>query len=237
MEIKVKLEDLSIHHSEDIYKVMQLFLKREKKLNKDREHFWVIALNRSNYVINIELLSIGNTVHTTPIKPMEVLSIPLQKRALGVILIHNHPSGDLSPSEQDKDVTDLLIQACKLMRTPVLDHVIITEHSYYSFKDSGLLRQLEESNKYVLPYDLEKKYYEEMMSEIRKIEEEHKKQIDESTKKGEQTGLEKGKKEERYTTALKMLQLGMNIETISTITTLSKEEILSISKENSSNLD
>ncbi|TDG94538.1 JAB domain-containing protein [Cardinium endosymbiont of Culicoides punctatus] len=175
MEIKVKLEDLSIHHSEDIYKVMQLFLKREKKLNKDREHFWVIALNRSNYVINIELLSIGNTVHTTPIKPMEVLSIPLQKRALGVILIHNHPSGDLSPSEQDKDVTDLLIQACKLMRTPVLDHVIITEHSYYSFKDSGLLRQLEESNKYVLPYDLEKKYYEEMMSEIRKIEEEHKK--------------------------------------------------------------
>ncbi|TDG94537.1 hypothetical protein [Cardinium endosymbiont of Culicoides punctatus] len=64
-----------------------------------------------------------------------------------------------------------------------------------------------------------------------------KKQIDESTKKGEQTGLEKGKKEERYTTALKMLQLGMNIETISTITTLSKEEILSIAKENSSNLD
>jgi len=171
MELKIKLEKLAIHHALDVYEIMQLVLKREEKVIQGKEYFWVLALNNANRILNLELVAVGN-VSKVIVKPMEVLSIPLQKRAVGVILVHNHPGGTISPSEADKDFTDLLIQACRLMRTPVLDHVIITEHSYYSFKESGLLERLEMSNKYVLPYELEKQYYEEMQAEIKKVEQE-----------------------------------------------------------------
>ena len=129
MKLTVNIETLTIHHSADIYEIMQLILKREKKLNKGKEHFWVIALNNANRILNVELVSTGSTSNVI-IRPMEVLSIPLQKRATGVILVHNHPSGRLEPSDEDKELTDCLIQACRLMNTPVLDHVIITENSY-----------------------------------------------------------------------------------------------------------
>ena len=165
--------ELKIHHALDIYEIMQMVFKREEKLNQGKEHFWVIALNNANRILNLELVSIGSTTQTI-VKPMEVLSIPLQKRAVGVILVHNHPSGSLQPSEADKDLTDRLIQACRLMNTPVLDHVIITEHSYYSFQESGLLERLEASNKYVLPYDLEKQYHQEMQAAIKEVERESK---------------------------------------------------------------
>lgn len=140
-----------------------------------------MALNNANRILNLELVSIGNATKTI-VKPMELLSIPLQRRAIGVILVHNHPSGSLQPSEEDKDLTDMLIQARRLMNTPVLDHVIITEHSYYSFQESGLLERLEASNKYVPPYDLEKQYHEEMQPAIKEVEQESKRRIKESLK-------------------------------------------------------
>ena len=169
---------------------------------------------------------------------MEVLSIPLQKRAVGVILVHNHPSDSLQPSAGDKDLTDRLIQACRLMNTPVLDHVIITEHSYYSFQESGLLERLEASNKYVLPYDLEKQYHQEMQAAIKEVEQESKRRIKESLKKGlkkgEEKGLKKGRQEgeqkgietrnlEIAKAMLLNLHLGMDI--VQKATGLSKEEL------------
>lgn len=87
-----------------------------------------------------------------------------------MILVHNHPSGILEASEADKDLTDLLIQACRIMRTPVLDHVILREHSYLRFKETGLLERLEASLKYVPPYELEQQYHEEMEAAIREVE-------------------------------------------------------------------
>lgn len=77
-------------------------------MDKGKEHFWVLALNNANKILSLELVSLGS-VSSTIVKPMEVLSIPLQKKAVGVILVHNHPSGSLEPSEADKDLTDLLI--------------------------------------------------------------------------------------------------------------------------------
>jgi predicted transposase/invertase (TIGR01784 family) len=78
------------------------------------------------------------------------------------------------------------------MKTPVLDHVIITEHSYYSFKESGLLNSLEESTKYVMPYELEKQYYQEMQEAIKAEQRKSKKKIAESLKKGEEKGRKEG---------------------------------------------
>lgn len=74
----------------------------------------------------------------------------MQKRAVRVIIVHNHPSGELKPSEMDKDITDRLIQCGLILHVPVLDHLIISEKAWYSFADDGLLAELEASTKYVV---------------------------------------------------------------------------------------
>ena len=238
MKLTVNIETLTIHHSADIYEIMQLILKREKKLNKGKEHFWVIALNNANRILNVELVSTGSTSNVI-IRPMEVLSIPLQKRATGVILVHNHPSGRLEPSDEDKELTDCLIQACRLMNTPVLDHVIITENSYYSFKSSGLLDRLEASNKYVLPFELEKQFHDELEEEIKRVEQESKKKVKESLKigeeiglkKGEEIGFKKGREQEVEQIARQMFKDGTPIDHIVRWTGLAAQEIEKFKKE------
>ena len=91
MELKINIEKLTINHALDIYEIMQMVLQREQKVDQGKEHFWVLALNNANKILNLELVSLGS-VSRTIVKPMEVLSIPLQKKAVGVILVHNHPS-------------------------------------------------------------------------------------------------------------------------------------------------
>ena len=75
-------------------------------------------------------------------------------RAVKIVLCHNHPSGELKPSDADKDITDRLIQVGIIVETEVVDHLIISNKSYLSFKDIGLLEEPEKSTKYVPPYVL-----------------------------------------------------------------------------------
>ena len=154
-----------------------------------------------------------------------LLQRPLQKQAQGVILIHNHPSGSLEASEKDKDLTDRLIQACKLVDTPLLDHVIITEHSYFSFAKSGLLERLEGSNKYVLSYELERQFHEEAEEAIQEVKKKSKIKIKESLEKGRQEGEKKGIQQGLEKTAKQMLQDGEPIEKIKKWTGLSDAKI------------
>ena len=188
--------------SDDIYGIMQRVLLRENKIDRNREHLWTISLDNANKILNIELVSLG-TVNQTLVEPMEVFSVPLQKRAVKIIIVHNHPSGEIKPSEADKDITDRLIQVGKIMNTPVLDHLIITEKTYFSFEDSGLLDELKLSTKYVPAYELKRRYQEQ----IREIEQ------------------NKGKKERTKEIARTMKKEGYEIESIIKITGLSKATI------------
>jgi DNA repair protein RadC len=86
---------------------------------------------------------------------MEVFSFALQKRAVNIILVHNHPSGELEPSFEDKDITDRLLQNSLFLEVPIIDHLIISETEHYSFAESGLLDELRQSKKYVTPYKQE----------------------------------------------------------------------------------
>ena len=171
MTIRIPINKIAIQNALDIYNIMQMVLKREHEIDQNKEHFWTLALSEGNKILNLELVALGvsNMVHASP---ADILAMPLQKQAQGVILIHNHPSGTLQPSKADKDFTDLMIQACRLMKTPVLDHIIINEHSYFSFTETGLLEELEASLKYVPPYAIEKMSYKdgrkEMAEEIAK---------------------------------------------------------------------
>lgn len=199
MKVKITEKDkIKILNSSDIYAIMQKVLLRENKIERDKEHFWIIGLANNNRLLYIELISIG-TINKTLVEPMEVFSIALQKRSVQIILIHNHPSGEMRPSEEDENITDRLIQVGNFLNVPVLDHLIISETSYYSFADSGLLNRLKESKKYGLPY-----------KEAERI----KKQAEEA---GEQKGIKK--------VARELKAQGISIQRIASITGLSETEI------------
>ena len=206
-------EKIRIMNSDDLYRIMQGILLREQRVDQDREHFWAVCLNRSNVIMNIELVSMGN-VFSTGVLPMEVYSIPLQKRAVNLIFVHNHPSEDLTPSKEDKDVTDRLIQVGKFVDIPVLDHMIISDKDYYSFADSGVLSELEMSLKYVPAFiqkDKALKEQREAFTTATKV----------ISKQSEKRG-EKRKAEEM---ARMMKEKGYSVEEIVELTGLSKTAV------------
>lgn len=102
------------------------------------EEFWVLLLNRNNLVIDKMLVSQGG-LSGTVIDVRIILKMALDKLACSIILCHNHPSGNLVPSEADKDITKKIKEAGKHMDIPVLDHLIIANDSYFSFADDGLI--------------------------------------------------------------------------------------------------
>jgi DNA repair protein RadC len=161
MNIKLKRSERNkVMSPMEVYGIMQRILMRESKIDRTREHFWVICLSNANKILNIELISMGS-VHQTIAEPMEVFSVPLQKRASGVILVHNHPSGNLLPSAADKDLTDLLIQCGRMLNIKVVDHFIISARNCYSFVETGLLAELEESLKYVPQFKIKERIKKE----------------------------------------------------------------------------
>jgi len=103
-----------------------------------REDFKVILLNRANRVLGIFNASSGG-VSGTVVDPKLVFSTALKACASSMILSHNHPSGNLTPSEQDRQLTKKMQEGAKLLDLMVLDHVIVSTNDYYSFADEGLI--------------------------------------------------------------------------------------------------
>jgi DNA repair protein RadC len=104
-----------------------------------QEKFCVMYLNRSNRVIGVYELSKGGMTSTI-VDIRLLLSVCLKVAAVGVVLSHNHPSGNLQPSKCDKDLTQKIKSACSLLDIQVLDHLIVTpDHKYYSMSDEGIL--------------------------------------------------------------------------------------------------
>ena len=102
------------------------------------EHFKVMLLNRANRVIGISDISTSG-VSGTVADPKVIFVIALKANASSIILAHNHPSGNLNPSQQDINLTNRLKQAGEFLQLSVLDHMIITRYGYYSFADEGLM--------------------------------------------------------------------------------------------------
>lgn len=102
------------------------------------EEFWVLLLNRNNLLIDKMLVSQGG-LSGTVIDVRIILKMALDKLACSIILCHNHPSGNLNPSEADKEITTKIKEAGKHMDIPVLDHLIIANDDYFSFADEGLI--------------------------------------------------------------------------------------------------
>ena len=106
--------------------------------NMPTEQFRILFLNKKNILIADELQETG-TIDQTPVYPREVVKRALFHEASAIILVHNHPSGNPTPSKEDISLTRNIVNACKTMEVLVHDHVIICKHDFYSFKSNQLL--------------------------------------------------------------------------------------------------
>lgn len=104
----------------------------------DHEECWAIFLNRANYVLGKERMSVGG-LESTVVDVKSILRRALEKKASGVILVHNHPSGSAMPGQADIRQTGLLKKALQTCEIQLLDHVIVAEDSWYSFADEQLV--------------------------------------------------------------------------------------------------
>jgi DNA repair protein RadC len=105
-----------------------------------REIFKVLFLNRKNEMILDQDVFYGSLTGSA-VYPREIMTLALENRAAALVFVHNHPSGDPSPSADDRKLTRDLVWCSRLLMIQVLDHVIIGNNSYYSFADEGLIRE------------------------------------------------------------------------------------------------
>ena len=118
----------------DPKKAYQLIKSKLKDYHK--EHFYIIALNSRNH--SIAEVSVGS-LDASVVHPREVFAEAIKNKAASVIFAHNHPSGDPEPSEDDLVTTKQLTEAGKILGIEVVDHIIVTKNSYFSFKDGNLI--------------------------------------------------------------------------------------------------
>ncbi len=162
---KQKIKLLNI---DELFIIMQDILMREKKIDRNKEHFWLVCLANNNQILMIELISLGS-VKNTIVEPMDVFSFALQKRAVKIIMVHNHPSGELIPSRSDIKVTEKMMAVGHLVDVPIIDHMIISEKDYFSFADSGLLAKIERESNIDLTFKKQEAQAREIIQEKLKI--------------------------------------------------------------------
>ena len=123
----------TVSSSADAYKIISPYLQ-----DKKTEEFWILLFNRRNQLIKMKMISLGG-VSATVVDAKIVFHAALEKLASGIILVHNHPSGNRNPGQSDISLTRKLKQAAEVLDIDLLDHLVVTDHDYFSFRDEGLL--------------------------------------------------------------------------------------------------
>jgi DNA repair protein RadC len=129
---RIKPEGLRIKFPADVLPLLQHYADRKQ------EHFLCVSINGANEVMNVRVVSIG-LINKSHVHPREVFADVISERASAVIVAHNHPSGDLTPSSEDIQVTQQLKEAAKILGLSFLDHIIFNNKGYYSFVESNKL--------------------------------------------------------------------------------------------------
>lgn len=131
-ETEVKTPEI-IKGSKDAYQIL-----RKTFMDLNHEEFWLLLLHQSGKVIAKELISKGGLTGTVA-DPKIIFNIALQHNAVSIVMAHNHPSGNLKPSQLDIDLTKKIANAGKMLDINVLDHIIVTNDGFYSFADEGVI--------------------------------------------------------------------------------------------------
>lgn len=117
----------------DVVKLFSEFI-----VESDREQFVVCCLNTKNQPTEVSVISVG-CLDSTLVHPREVFKVAILSNSAAIIIAHNHPSGNVEPSKDDKMITERLCETGKILGIKVLDHIIIGENNYFSFKESGVM--------------------------------------------------------------------------------------------------
>jgi DNA repair protein RadC len=139
MELGRRRKDLDVHQkpkitgSRDVYELMKSDL-----LDIPHEEFWILLVNRANRVIKKVQISQGGVAGTVA-DPKIIFKLAVENLASGIILAHNHPSGNLTASQADINLTQKLKEGAKLLEMQVLDHIILAGQKYFSFADEGMI--------------------------------------------------------------------------------------------------
>lgn len=132
-------KEREVTNSKNAAEIFYSILKKESAVDRDKEHFWSIGLNSQNKVKYVELVTLG-LLNQVIIQARELYRRAIKDGGvISLIITHNHPSGCLEPSPEDKTKTKELADAGKIIGIQLLDHLIIGENGYYSFADKGLL--------------------------------------------------------------------------------------------------
>lgn len=140
IELGRRTTQLDIHNEEIVVTEPRIIfeLMNPKLSHLNVEEFHIVLLNRKNVILKTELVTRG-ILDSSLVSPREVFKIAIDNRAASIILVHNHPSGNLEPSKEDIKVSEQFYQAGKILEIPVLDHIIIANNSYTSFLERSLV--------------------------------------------------------------------------------------------------
>ena len=126
-------EKIQIRDSKDFYKVLHPYLS-----DLQTEEFWAVFLNQNNRILGKSKLSSGG-INQSVVDLRILFKTALEHFATGIAIAHNHPSGNLKPSQDDLKITKQIAEAGKILNIQLLDHLIISQHSYFSFADENIL--------------------------------------------------------------------------------------------------
>lgn len=126
-------ERKTIKNSRDIFEFFKPYLS-----DLQREEFWAVFVNQSNKIIHFSQLTTGGITQSV-VDVRTLFKMALEHYATSIFVAHNHPSGNLKPSPEDIRITQQILEAGKILNIKLLDHLIITQNSYFSFADEGML--------------------------------------------------------------------------------------------------
>jgi len=132
--LKIQDETLPIIHSTKDVVAQAVYLR-----DKTREHLMTIYLNARNEMVWKKQSTFIGTLNASIVHPREIFAEALRQNAASIILVHNHPSGDPEPSQDDLEITKRLVEAGKIMGIDILDHIIITKSKVFSFKENKMI--------------------------------------------------------------------------------------------------
>lgn len=122
-----------VNGPDDVHRLLVPLLR-----DADREHFYAVLLSTKNHVLSVELVSVGS-LSASIVHPREVFKPAILRSAAAIVVVHNHPSSDVTPSPEDEEFTRRLAHAGELLGIRVLDHLIVCEESYVSLRETGVL--------------------------------------------------------------------------------------------------
>ncbi len=149
-----KTQKILIESSDDLARIMRQILLRENKLSRLREHLWTIGLDEEFKMLFVELIAFGIPAKDQ-VQPTEIYKLPLQKDAKYLYLCHNRKTDDMSAKEDDKALTDRMIQVGRIIGIEVFDHIVINAKAedHLSYNGVGLMDELRKSLLWVPAYE------------------------------------------------------------------------------------